>query len=105
MTSICMDGAEVQQRYLLEAATVPAPVEATAKAMHQAVWRATTPWEYDNPKLRDHYRFQAWVAINAYEACRSSISASARAVHAYCKDSDANPTTTGSQTNAAGSTR
>jgi hypothetical protein len=82
MTFQSKDGAEVKQRYLLEAATIPAPVEAAAKAMHQAVWPETTPWEYDNPKLRDHYRSQACVAIQAYLSCRVSISEIDRAAQA-----------------------
>lgn len=82
MTVRSTDAAEVKQRYLLEAATIPAPVEAAAKAMHQTLLWGTTPWEYENPKLRDHYRAQACVAINAYESCRISISEIDRAAQA-----------------------
>ena len=31
-------------------------VEEAAIALHRSVWNYTSPWEYENPKLKDHYR-------------------------------------------------
>jgi hypothetical protein len=46
--------------------SVAIDVEKAAIALHRAIWRNyTLSWEYENPKLKDHYRAQVAVVINA----------------------------------------
>jgi hypothetical protein len=37
--------------------------EEVAIALHKAVWNHTSSWEYENPKLKEHYCAMAEVAI------------------------------------------
>lgn len=39
-------------------------IERVAIALHQATWKQTIPWEYDIPKMQDHYRDQVRVVFN-----------------------------------------
>jgi hypothetical protein len=38
-------------------------IEEAAIALHRSVWNYTSPWEYENPKLKDHYRDSARVVF------------------------------------------
>jgi len=44
-------------------------VEQAAMAMHRAVWNYTSPWVYENPKLKEHYCAMAAIAINTFRSC------------------------------------
>jgi hypothetical protein len=48
-----------------EQPSIAIDVEKAAIALHRAVWNYTSSWEHENPKLKDHYRSQVAVVINA----------------------------------------